>query len=532
MITNDSIVTSPYITLLSYSSVNVGIYHNSIQTVSPHGRILFEVHPLYANSGIDIRNNVFSHIQNAYDTLILGTYKIFYTGPFPAPASVIRLNYNNYFSDTASFIFSGANYTNLNAWRDFCHCDTNSLFHRPGFTGKTDLTPNANDSATWSLNGRATHLTLVPKDINDSIRPPSRAAGVPDIGAYEVTPNVQPPYAVASPVMPFPGSMQAFLFGYDTVAKIEWAPSAPVPAAVFVQLFSGDTAPNVGSSTNNYMNAYWKLVAIPPSNSYNFNLKLHYEDPWTGTNPVEANMVMAQKNTPTVPWRIYSTQTTLDTLLNNMSILSIDSLGIFTGTDYNNPLPLKLLDISATKVNKDVRLNWATASEKNVRSFEVEKSVVNSQWMKLDAVKAAGNSNSMQRYQFIDYSAFNMDVIEQTIYYRLKIIDDDGNYEYSGTVSVNQSDELRDEIITVYPNPVEDDVYIKISNSAEGYLDFSFTDIAGKMVMNKTQYLNKGINLIKLETDDLNKGFYILRMERKGKLPSESLGKTSKIVKK
>lgn len=75
-------------------------------------------------------------------------------------------------------------------------------------------------------------------------------------------------------------------------------------------------------------------------------------------------------------------------------------------------------------------------------------------------VKGKGTTNSISNYQFTDASAALS--ITKTIYYRLKQIDFDGKFEYSKTVAVNLT---KDENISVYPNPFNDEIIISIPQS-------------------------------------------------------------------
>ncbi|MCP5061186.1 MAG: hypothetical protein GY936_01820, partial [Ignavibacteriae bacterium] len=96
----------------------------------------------------------------------------------------------------------------------------------------------------------------------------------------------------------------------------------------------------------------------------------------------------------------------------------------------DNVLPVELVLFNAQMQNKNVILNWDTATEVNNYGFEVQKL---QDWKTIGFVKGHGNSNSPKTYAYTDNS-----ISESGKYkYRLKQIDIDGKFEYSQEVEVN-----------------------------------------------------------------------------------------------
>lgn len=89
-----------------------------------------------------------------------------------------------------------------------------------------------------------------------------------------------------------------------------------------------------------------------------------------------------------------------------------------------SPLPVELLDFSATLVEDGVELNWSTASEYNSDYFSVYRAVDTSSWTKLADIPSAGFSTSLQEYKYKDES-----ILYNYTYYRLKQTDIDGYKE-------------------------------------------------------------------------------------------------------
>ena len=84
--------------------------------------------------------------------------------------------------------------------------------------------------------------------------------------------------------------------------------------------------------------------------------------------------------------------------------------------------------------NEDVRLEWKTSEEINLKDFIIERKAYNSSYAELATIQPKG-SNSM--YTYLDESAYKTNDI--VFIYRLKIVDSDGSTSYSNEVSVSHS---------------------------------------------------------------------------------------------
>ncbi|MFP5042523.1 T9SS type A sorting domain-containing protein [Parasediminibacterium sp. JCM 36343] len=91
-------------------------------------------------------------------------------------------------------------------------------------------------------------------------------------------------------------------------------------------------------------------------------------------------------------------------------------------------LPVKLADFTGKLVGSRVELDWKTAIELNASSFGVEKSSDAQSWGLVATVAAKGTPSAYQMFDNAPQDGVN--------YYRLKMIDKDGSYQYSKVVSV------------------------------------------------------------------------------------------------
>ena len=79
-----------------------------------------------------------------------------------------------------------------------------------------------------------------------------------------------------------------------------------------------------------------------------------------------------------------------------------------------------------------VLLEWKTGTEDNLNHFEIERSAsAPNNYVNLGSVTAIGNNSY---YYFRDNSSLQSS--GQIYYYRLKLVDNNGNYVYSQTITV------------------------------------------------------------------------------------------------
>jgi trimeric autotransporter adhesin len=500
---NNSIITGLGFLQIGYYSNYARVYNNSINSSSTTKSVIQNVS---GNTNVDCKNNVISNTN--------GGVAVSWTNTPSGTTS----DYNNLYSTGSNLIAVGStNYTSLSSWRAAYGMDKNSLTYLPGFTSSTDLLPSASDSASWSLNGRAMPQSFITTDINGNSRSASVSNGASDIGAYEFTPTANPPLAVASPSTPSASTTQYFSFGNDTIASIFWGTS--VPSSIHAQLYSGKNVP-IPSNTYFQTNAYWYFNA--PAGIYSYNLKLNYKKNWLYTIPSESNMVIAQNTSGATNWGIASTTHTIDTINNIMSANGLSHISYYTGTDASTPLPVKLVDFTVDAINNgqnatsnlQVLCKWKTASEVNNNYFEVLRSVDGLQFAEIGKVAGAGNSNLVNTYQYTDVSLLDFARSDKTtIYYRLKQVDLDGNYEYSKIVSVN-FDKTTNNLITIFPNPVSgnDNLFIKINSLTDSNVTLELLDITGKSIITKTQTVSPANNTITFDSvHQLQSGVYFLK---------------------
>jgi photosystem II stability/assembly factor-like uncharacterized protein len=100
-------------------------------------------------------------------------------------------------------------------------------------------------------------------------------------------------------------------------------------------------------------------------------------------------------------------------------------------TDLDVIVPVELVSFSANAVNGNIELKWITASEKNNRGFEIERSINEKEFETIAFVNGSGTTTENQEYIYFDYNVSGL------LRYRLRQIDFDGSFSYSDIVELN-----------------------------------------------------------------------------------------------
>jgi hypothetical protein len=125
---------------------------------------------------------------------------------------------------------------------------------------------------------------------------------------------------------------------------------------------------------------------------------------------------------------------------------ALNFLARLTDSNSNAPLPVALTQFAAAAEGvAAVRLTWATASEKNSKAFEVERSTDGVAFAAIGMVAAAGTTATARTYALRDAV---LPAGAAVLYYRLRQVDLDGTAHYSPVRSVALASGL-----SLYPNP-------------------------------------------------------------------------------
>ena len=166
-------------------------------------------------------------------------------------------------------------------------------------------------------------------------------------------------------------------------------------------------------------------------------------------------------------------------------------------------LPVKLTSFTATRNRSLVELKWETAQEENSKGFYVERKLSNGGWQSVTFVETKairGNSSLPLTYEYTDLN--DSKGISQ---YRLRQVDIDGKQAFSLIRAVRGQGQKGKTII--YPNPSGDGKVNIVFENVNSSRDVSLMDVSGKTLK---QW--KGVTNNNIQIDNLNAGFYSVRI--------------------
>lgn len=193
---------------------------------------------------------------------------------------------------------------------------------------------------------------------------------------------------------------------------------------------------------------------------------------------------------------------------------NISGFSSFYFATSNVTLPLDLLTFKGNLQNNNtVLLQWETANEINSSHFVVERSSDAVNFSAIGNVAAHGNTTTNIQYSLTDNNIINFP--SPIIYYRLKMVDIDGQFKYSSVVSITLADITGN--VTATPNPVVSDVLVSISAPADGKVQWKLVDVTGRVVLQNTTAVKKGTgNTVTINMARLNSGAYYLTVTGAG----------------
>lgn len=200
--------------------------------------------------------------------------------------------------------------------------------------------------------------------------------------------------------------------------------------------------------------------------------------------------------------------------------------GIYIISNGMVTLPIVINPFTAKRVNQTTVLSWATASESNTDHFEIERSASGANWATVGQVAAAGNSSTPSSYQYVDPVALQSG---NGLYYRVKLVQKNGESIYSGVVLVEADGNTvgTPQLLNIVPNPMSNEMAITCTVSGNAPVEVQLLDMSGALLVRQQFSASKGSNVFTLTNlNGLARGIYVVRVVQGG---SVGIGKVSKL---
>ena len=163
-------------------------------------------------------------------------------------------------------------------------------------------------------------------------------------------------------------------------------------------------------------------------------------------------------------------------------------------------LPTSFVTVSAAQQGNAIAVNFTTANEQNMSSYEVEESANGTNFAKGTSIKA--NNTTTANYNWLDVNINN-----GNNYYRIKAIEKNGVVKYSQVVNVRTGTKGAE--FAVYPNPVKGGVVnVQLTNIEKGQYSIKIVNSIGQEVAAKTIVHNGGSATQSINIGNVASGTY------------------------
>lgn len=185
-----------------------------------------------------------------------------------------------------------------------------------------------------------------------------------------------------------------------------------------------------------------------------------------------------------------------------------------TGLGSFGVLPVLLTNFEAELTGSTVTLNWTTEQEENSSYFAVERSQDGNVWEVIGTVSAKGNASTASNYEYNDASP-----VEGMNYYRLKMVNTDNGYSYSG-IKVVKTTTTRQ--ISFFPNPATTTVNVTLADHTATSVELM--NITGQ-VLQVIQVTASNGTTISFNVAQYARGMYVVRV-----INNDGTSQTSKLA--
>ena len=191
-----------------------------------------------------------------------------------------------------------------------------------------------------------------------------------------------------------------------------------------------------------------------------------------------------------------------------VQLSGINSLSNWTLAEASGALPAELTFFNVTCHDNAAVISWQTATEINTDHFEVQRSMNGADgWTTIANQRAARQSSTLQDYSYTDRAQFS----SAKVFYRILSVDADGQKKYT---AVKSSACGSTENWQVWPNPVQQQLYISLTTEVAYKTSVQLFDNKGALVRQWQKSLVRGANHFAVDMQGLAAGTYHLLISR------------------
>ncbi|HVW61387.1 MAG TPA: T9SS type A sorting domain-containing protein, partial [Puia sp.] len=247
-----------------------------------------------------------------------------------------------------------------------------------------------------------------------------------------------------------------------------------------------------GQVTLNFNFSDYNTALGAPLTTYSYALLYNATD---GTFAGGTNQLVTLASIPAISGNIISFLVNAANLAN----------GYYTLVYSATPLPVKLTEFTATRQENNALVKWSVEQETNIDHYEIQRGAGANDPITIGSVTAINTETSQGQYSFTD----NAPEAGRN-YYRLKIVDRDGNSTYSAVVPLDFP-RASSATIRLYPNPAVDRVHIALSGPMA--VNVLLINTLGQVVRTVRSAAS---DMLDIQVGDLSKGIYFVQVSTGG----------------
>jgi hypothetical protein len=195
------------------------------------------------------------------------------------------------------------------------------------------------------------------------------------------------------------------------------------------------------------------------------------------------------------------------------NVTTTSAVGSFSpfalGSTGDSPLPVSLASLTSSTTGRNVNLKWTTISEINNSGFDVERKGFSGDYVKVGHMQGKGTVSTPSSYEFTDRN-----LASGKYSYRLKQIDNNGNFEYyslNGDVVVGVPSKF--DLSQNYPNPFNPSTKINFDMPKDGLVSLKIYDMLGREVSTLvSEFRTAGYYSVDFNASSLTSGVYFYRV--------------------
>lgn len=249
---------------------------------------------------------------------------------------------------------------------------------------------------------------------------------------------------------------------------------------------------------------WWRIKRVTGAVSLPPYLWLSYDNVRSGGVTTPSALRVSKWNLATNTWEDHGNGLVNPPFIrSNQPITEFSPFTLASTSALLNPLPLHLLSFTASSADSYNLLQWIVTNEINFDKYIIESSDDGSNYQGRGSIPGTGRTGEL------NYS-FNDSTLAIKTFYRLKMQDKDGRFEYSPVRIVNRN--VKGFTANVFPNPGTDLLNLQVESESRSNATIRIIDLNGKILFERNIVVQKGTNYYNYSLPQMARGVWFINI--------------------